>query len=111
MLDFSLIQEIPECYDLHCKDKDHLDKIDLYAHNLLNSLSDAARETIPCSTGNVKTTYRRKCTPGWKQFVYPFQDTARFWYMVWKSAGKPVNCELHRIMKTTKNKFHYQITK
>ena len=88
MLDFSLTHEIPECYDLHCKDKVHLDRIDVYTHNLLNSLNDAALETIPCSTVNKKTTYQRKSTPGWTQFVTPFQDTAKFWYMVWQSAGK-----------------------
>ena len=47
----------------------------------------------------------------WKQYVEPFQDKARFWYSTWKSAGKPLNDELHKIMKMTKNRFHYQVRK
>ena len=41
--------------------------------------------------------------------VQPYQETTKFWYLVWQSAGKPLNTELHRIMKVTRNKYHYQI--
>ena len=46
---------------------------------------------------------------GWKEFVEPLQKNAQFWYAIWLSAGKPLNTELHSIMKRTKNRFHYQI--
>ena len=41
----------------------------------------------------------------------PCRENARFWFSVWLSAGKPLNCELHKIMRRTKNIFHYQVKK
>ena len=34
-----------------------------------------------------------------------------FWHSVWISAGKPINTDLHRIMKETRNAYHFQIRK
>ena len=53
----------------------------------------------------------RKKTAGWKEFVEPSQDTARFWHAIWISAGRPLNTELHKIMKRTRNQFCYQVRK
>ena len=53
----------------------------------------------------------RKKTAGWKEFVEPSQDTAKFWHAIWISAGRPLNTELHKIMKRTRNQFHYQVRK
>jgi hypothetical protein len=52
-----------------------------------------------------------KNNAGWKDFIEPFQDNARFWFSIWVSAGKPLNTVLHSIMKSTRNKYHYQIRK
>ena len=41
----------------------------------------------------------------------PFRDLAYFWNGIRKSAGKPINTELHRIMKRSKNKYHYEFKK
>ena len=41
----------------------------------------------------------------------PFRETAIFWNEVWKSAGKPLNCQLFNIMKRCRNVYHYQIRK
>ena len=41
----------------------------------------------------------------------PYRDTALFWNQVWKAAGKPCNTELHKIMKRTRNIYHYQYKK
>ena len=49
--------------------------------------------------------------PGWKKEVKPFRDNAAFWFSVWKSADRPLNNELHKIMKKTRNLYHYQIKK
>ena len=32
-----------------------------------------------------------------------------FWHSVWMSAGRPVNCELHNVMKRSKNQYHYSV--
>ena len=50
-------------------------------------------------------------TPGWNDQVKPFRENARFWYAIWLSAGRPINTELHFIMRRTKNIFHYQVKK
>ena len=52
-----------------------------------------------------------KCTPGWKSFVEPFQDKAHFWHAIWTSCGRPINNEIHRVMKRSRNVYHYQIRK
>ena len=48
---------------------------------------------------------------GWKDYVEPHQDAAKFWFSIWTSAGRPINTVLHSIMKKTRNQFHYQIRK
>ena len=50
-----------------------------------------------------------KNTPGWKMFVEPYQDNAHFWHSIWLSCGRPINSEVHKIMKRTRNLYHYQI--
>ena len=52
-----------------------------------------------------------KRVAGWNQFVKPLQDQANFWHAIWISAGKPLNTELHKIMKNTRNKYHYRVRK
>ena len=41
----------------------------------------------------------------------PFKKDAQFWNSIWISAGRPLNTELHRIMKRTRNVYHLQIRK
>ena len=40
-----------------------------------------------------------------------FKTDAHFWYNVWLSAERPVNCVLHDIMKHTRNIFHLMLRK
>ena len=54
---------------------------------------------------------KNKNTPGWNSFVKTFQDNAHFWHAIWTSCGRPINVEVHRIMKRTRNIFHYQVRK
>ena len=37
------------------------------------------------------------------------KDNDYFWNSVWISAGKPINCQLHNIMKITRNRYHLLI--
>ena len=41
----------------------------------------------------------------------PFRDTAFFWHQVWVSCGKPINTEVHKVMKKTRNVYHYHFKK
>ena len=54
---------------------------------------------------------KNKNTSGWNSFVKTFQDNAHFWHAIWTSCGRPINVEVHRIMKRTRNIFHYQVRK
>ena len=49
--------------------------------------------------------------PGWSDSVAPFRNNAHFWHNVWTSAGKPINCNLHNIMKRTRNLYLFQVRK
>ena len=106
--------EIPEsikvCSDIKCSDEHHKEEIDTFVKELLENVSESGHETLPIVTPKAKKNLR-KSTPGWKDCVEPFQDEAHFWHNIWCSAGRPQNTELHRIMKKTRNVFHYQVRK
>ena len=96
---------ILNCSDVNCKDKKHIEDIDNYLMTMLNSIMESGYDTIPqIIPKNNKKNKHKKNTPGWKEFVEPFQDKAHFWHSIRKSAGKPLNTELHKIMKMTRNK-------
>ena len=42
-----------------------------------------------------------KYAPDDDEDAQPFKDTAMFWHSIWLSAGRPLNTELHIIMKKT----------
>ena len=102
---------LTSCQDPKCQDSDHIRDIDGYVKSLLTSIDESAKETIPLKGGNNhrKPGGQRKALAGWKEFVEPFQKNAQFWHAIWLSAGKPINTELHSIMKRTRNCFHYQV--
>ena len=43
--------------------------------------------------------------------VKPFKDDAMFWKSIWVSLGKPINSQIHNVMKHTRNVYHYEIRK
>ena len=73
-------------------------------------MTNAAEKCLPSSGGSSKKT-KRDTIPKWKKDIQPYKDTAVFWNAVCQSAGKPLNNELHRIMKRTRNVYHYHIRK
>lgn len=96
------------CRNLHCNDITHLERLDSYALDIMEAISQSVDNNIPFSMSRPDF---RPPVPGWTQFVKPFKEDAAFWFSVWKSAGKPENCVLHDIMKRTRNKYHYAIRK
>ena len=99
--------EIPksviECKDLHCRDPEHLADLDLLAASVLGTVQHVAEETLPVSEGGRSGREKEKRVPGWKEEVEPFRDKAYFWSQIWKSCGRPVKCEVHNIMKRSRN--------
>ena len=99
------------CRNPTCDIPAHRVDSDGYIEEDLNTLSESAGESLSwTSVGHSGKTSGTK-TPGWNVQVRPFRENARFWFSVWLSAGKPLNCELHKIMRRTKNLFHYQVKK
>ena len=93
------------CNDPMCNNANHHLDINKYCDYILNSIDSAVTNHIPFSGGRVNKNLK----PGWSEFVKPYKDDARFWYSIWISCGKPVNCEVHRVMKHTRNAYHYAI--
>ena len=96
------------CSDPKCDIPNHRDDSDAYIEDVMDAINEAAGESLSWSCGGSEA---KKRTPGWNSEVKPFRDEARFWFSIWLSAGKPLNCELHSVMKRTKNVFHYQVKK
>ena len=101
--------EAKDCTDVKCKDVKHCEAVDTFMANILHSVQNAAFEDLPVVNNN--ELKRKNVVPGWSAEVKPFRDTAYFWSQIWKSAGRPLNNELHRIMKRTRNIYHFQARK
>ena len=103
----SLPETIRNCSNTKCKDAFHSSEIDKYISSLMECVECAAIEALPVP----HPPNLRKIVPGWKSEVKPYRDTAYFWHQIWVSAGKPINTELHRIMKRTRNIYHFHFRK
>ena len=102
--------QITECNNLHCKDEIHLEAVDWLATEVLEAVQSAAEEALPFpNIGNKE--HRHKVTPGFNERVKPFKEKAYFWHSIWKSAGRPLNTNLHKIMKKTRNVYHMEFKK
>ena len=98
------------CRNVHCNVESHRIESDTFMLNILGSLESANRESLPSNSINVSNNSKKKII-GWNQDVKPFKEEADFWHSIWLSAGRPINNELHNLMKKSKNKYHFQIRK
>ena len=81
------------CRDVHCKDSKHLDDLDQYTLEVLETVQAVAEESLPVpptSSSKVGKAIR----PGWIDEVKPYRDKAYFWHQIWDSAGRPMNTQL-----------------
>lgn len=100
------------CADLNCRDPEHSSERDSLVLDILMNMIEASHRNIPIVGGKtVKLGNRGQSgsIPGWKEQVQPFQDEARFWHSVWRSAGRPSQGALHAIMDGARNRYHYSI--
>ena len=100
-------ESVLECKDVKCRRADHLRDLDMFAMDLLETLQVVAEASLPTPS----TRKSRKVIPGWNQVVKPFKDKAYFWHQIWASMGRPINCEIHRVMKSSRNRYHYELKK
>ena len=94
------------CTDVHCKI--HTADIDCYAANVMDAISQSVGSNIPMSSSSANS---RTPMPGFSDFVKPYREDSLFWHAIWVSAGRPQNTQLHLVMKSTRNKYHYAIRK
>ena len=97
---------ITECRNVYCRNKGHVEAIDLHMCTFLGCINDNVKYCLPQTSGRNK-----KSITGWNDEVKPFREEAMFWHSLWISAGKPINNTLHNIMKKTRSVYHYQIRK
>ena len=100
---------IAMCEDVHCKDEKHRKMLDIFGAEVLCSIQEAAEATLPTpkASGMDKHVKSLAC---WDE-VREFKEKAHFWFQVWMSAGRPLNNELHKVMKRTRNVFHFVMRK
>ena len=86
--------------------------LDDFVEEVLNTVNNVAHDTlkVPVVKKN-KSKGTNIQVPGWNDDVQPFRDKAIFWHSVWVSAGKPMNCVLHNVMKRSRNVYHFQVKK
>ena len=109
LADLYIPYSVTHCQDLHCQDTSHKEELDHYAIAVLDIIQGAAEVSLPTPTS--KDVRRKPAIPGWFEEVKPFRDDAFFWHQIWKSCGRPMNTELHKVMKHSRNTYHYQFRK
>ena len=98
---------IRDCQNSHCNDKIHLSDCDNILYDILQSINHSAIKCLPVTQSGGKMKHG---IIKWREEIVPFRDNA-FWHSAWQSADRPLNTELHKIMKKNRNLYHFQIRK
>ena len=98
------------CRDVHPSNESHKVACDEHMLEILGCIEKAANECLPLHNSKVGNRHKN-VIPRWNHDIKPFQDDAHFWHSIWQSAGRPLNCELHSLMKKTRNLYHLRIRK
>ena len=100
-------QETLSCQNVQCGSNLHAYNLENMCMDLLTSISTAVSNNIPLSSNSIP----HKVIPGWSEYVAPYKDQSIFWKSIWISCGRPIDNNLHRIMKATRNRYHYAVRK
>ena len=109
LAEINVNEEISKCENVHCKDPSHIQATDDLIVNVLDAIDTSAAENLHNVVQNSKK--KKSPMPGWSEFIQPFKENAFFWHKVWQSAGRPINTQLHNIMKRTRNIYHFHVRK
>ena len=97
--DLNIPLSITNCHDVLCKNELHKSATDELILDILLSIETSANAHIP--KPKVNSSQHKPNIPNWKNEIEPFKDDAIFWHSIWLSAGKPLNCQLHSVIKRT----------
>ena len=95
MLQVKVPHSALHCRNVHCTDDNHLLALDDLMLDTLKVLELSQYNNIPGKSGSKKS---KQTIPLWKEQIDPYKEKAHFWHSVWLSAGRPINCELHKIL-------------
>ena len=101
---------VAKCQDTRCKDKTHQDELDVFAAELLGVIQEVAEDSLPVPKGGQGKEGHNRSLACWDEVAGHKKD-AYFWFQVWVSCGRPMNSEVHKIMKRTRNVYHYVLRK
>ena len=101
---------IAECHDVHCSHPSHKLACDEFMLELLRCIEKSANAQLPLKKSIIRDK-NKTLIPNWKDEIKPYRDEAYFWHSIWQSAGRPLNCQLHSLMKKTRNQYHLHIRK
>ena len=104
------VPESLHCSNVHCTDTHHKEALDSFTLEVLEAVQNAAEDTLTISQPGA-TARARPSRPGWRDEVKSYRDSAFFWHQIWKSCGRPLNTQLHNVMKRSRNQYHYQYKK
>ena len=96
------------CNNLQCKEEAHHHACDNLLIGILEKIDKLSLEYL---TPKPPQRKKKKHPIAFWSEVDPFKKDAQFWHSIWLSAGRPMNTELHKIMKRTRNLYHLQIRK
>ena len=75
--------------------------------NILETIDKTSTAHLTRKTSQIRK--KKEPIALWQTDIEPFKRDAQFWHSVWISAGRPMNNELNRLMKRTRNIYHLQI--
>ena len=91
------------CLDVHCQDESQSD----FLMTLMKYVENTADVCLPSRGGNQNKDLKKTPLCLWNAAIQPFKDKAMFWHAIWVSAGRPMNTQLHHLMKKTRNVYHF----
>ena len=94
---------VVNCRAVKCTNDDHKKELDIFALGLLKAVQEVDEENLSMPVGGGKSPVdEKKKIPGWREIVSPFREEAYFWHQVWVSYGRPLNTDIHLMMKKTR---------
>ena len=102
--DIEIDVDVLACRNPHCTSESHCQGIDDMCHNVMEAVTKAVEKNIPTNASGSSAVI-----PGWNDHIQSYKDKSIFWYSIWTSAGKPLDNELHKVMKWSRNQYKYQI--
>ena len=95
------------CENIRCQLEDHKEDLEELTELLIKAVDESAKTNLAWTVGSRNKL--KRVVPGWDELVKPFKEKSDFWNWIWRDSGKPLNCELHNLMKRSRAQYHFAI--